>query len=59
MNLFPLLVINSFTILENSLEITGLKDNSLADLDNLPEPDELAEENIENMEQGWRVSGRY
>jgi type I restriction-modification system DNA methylase subunit len=29
-----------------------LKDKSLADLDNLPEPDELAEETIENIEAG-------
>ncbi len=27
-----------------------LKDKSLTDLDNLPEPDELAEEIIENLE---------
>ena len=29
-----------------------LKDKSLTDLDNLPEPDELAEEIIENLEAG-------
>jgi type I restriction enzyme M protein len=29
-----------------------LKDKSLTDLDNLPEPDELAEEIIESLEAG-------
>jgi len=29
-----------------------LKDKSLADLDNLPEPDELAGEIIDNLEAG-------
>ena len=29
-----------------------LKDKSFTDLDNLPEPDELAEEIIENLEAG-------
>lgn len=29
-----------------------MKDKSLADLDNLPEPDELALEIIENLEAG-------
>ncbi len=29
-----------------------LKDKSLTDLDNLPEPDELAEEIIKNLEAG-------
>ena len=29
-----------------------LKDKSLTDLDNLPEPEELAEEIIENIEAG-------
>jgi len=29
-----------------------LKDKSLADLDNLPDPDVLAEEIIENLEAG-------
>lgn len=33
-------------------DITGLKDKSLADLDNLPDPDELAEDIIENLEAG-------
>ena len=32
------------------LDITWLKDKSLADLDNLPDPDELAEEIVENLE---------
>ena len=33
-----------------SLDVFWLKDKSLTDLDNLPEPDELAEEIIENLE---------
>ena len=37
---------------KTSLDIFWLKDKSLADLDNLPEPDVLAEEIIENMEAG-------
>ncbi|WP_328515328.1 HsdM family class I SAM-dependent methyltransferase [Marinobacterium marinum] len=37
-----------------SLDIFWLKDQSLTDLDNLPEPDELAEEIIENLEAGLR-----
>jgi type I restriction enzyme M protein len=32
------------------LDITWLKDTSLADLDNLPDPDVLAIEIMENME---------
>jgi type I restriction enzyme M protein len=35
---------------KTSLDITWLKDKSLADLDNLPDPDELAEEIAENLE---------
>jgi type I restriction enzyme M protein len=35
-----------------SLDIFWLKDKSLTDLDNLPEPDDLAEEIIENLESG-------
>lgn len=35
---------------KTSLDITWLKDKSLADLDNLPDPDELAEEIVENLE---------
>ena len=35
-----------------SLEVFWLKDKSLTDLDNLPEPEELAEEIIENIEAG-------
>ena len=35
-----------------SLDLFWLKDKSLTDLDNLPEPDELAEEIIENIEAG-------
>jgi type I restriction enzyme M protein len=34
---------------KTSLDITWLKDKSLADLDNLPEPDELVEEIVENL----------
>lgn len=37
---------------KNSLDVFWLKDKSLTDLDNLPEPDELAEEIIENIEAG-------
>ena len=35
---------------KTSLDIFWLKDKSLTDLDNLPEPDDLAEEIIENLE---------
>jgi type I restriction enzyme M protein len=37
---------------KTSLDVFWLKDKSLTDLDNLPEPDELAEEVIENLEAG-------
>jgi type I restriction enzyme M protein len=37
-----------------SLDLFWLKDKSLTDLDNLPEPDELAEEIIENLEAGLK-----
>jgi type I restriction enzyme M protein len=37
---------------KTSLDITWLKDKSLADLDNLPDPDVLAEEIIENLAAG-------
>lgn len=37
---------------KTSLDIFWLKDRSLADLDNLPEPDELAGEILENLEAG-------
>jgi len=37
---------------KTSLDIFWLKDRSLTDLDNLPEPDELVEEIIENLEAG-------
>lgn len=37
---------------KTSLDILWLKDKSLADLDNLPEPDILANEIIENIEAG-------
>jgi type I restriction enzyme M protein len=40
---------------KTSLDITWLKDKSLADLDNLPDPDVLAEVIIENLEAGWQV----
>jgi len=35
---------------KTSLDIFWIKDKSLADLDNLPEPDELAEDIIENLQ---------
>ncbi len=37
---------------KTSLEIFCLKDKSLADLDNLPDPDILALDIIENLEAG-------
>jgi type I restriction enzyme M protein len=37
---------------KTSLDIFWLKDKSLSDMDNLPEPDELATEIIENLEAG-------
>ena len=37
---------------KTSLDIFWLKDKSLADLDNLPEPDDLASEIIDNVEAG-------
>lgn len=37
---------------KTSLDSFWLKDKSLADLDNLPEPDVLTEEIIENLEAG-------
>jgi type I restriction enzyme M protein len=37
---------------KTSLDITWIKDKSLADLDNLPDPDVLAMEIIENLEAG-------
>lgn len=37
---------------KTSLDVFWLRDKSLTDLDNLPEPDELAEEIIENLEAG-------
>ena len=37
---------------KTSLDITWLKDKSLADLDNLPDPDVLATEIVENLEAG-------
>ena len=37
---------------KTSLDIFWLKDKSLTDLDNLPGPDDLAEEIIENLEAG-------
>ena len=37
---------------KTSLDIFWLKDKSLADLDNLPEPEVLAEEIIQNLEAG-------
>jgi len=37
---------------KSSLDVFWLKDKSLTDLDDLPEPDDLAEEIIENLEAG-------
>lgn len=37
---------------KTSLDITWLKDKSLADLDNLPDPDQLAQDIVENIEAG-------
>lgn len=37
---------------KTSLDITWLKDKSLADLDNLPNPDQLAQDIVENIEAG-------
>lgn len=37
---------------KTSLDITWLKDKSLADLDNLPDPDELALDIVDNLEAG-------
>jgi type I restriction enzyme M protein len=37
---------------KTSLDITWLKDKSLTDLDNLPDPDVLANDIIENLEAG-------
>jgi type I restriction enzyme M protein len=37
---------------KTSLDITWIKDKSLTDLDNLPDPDVLAEEIIENLQAG-------
>lgn len=35
---------------KTSLDLFWIKDKSLADLDNLPEPDELAADIIENLQ---------
>lgn len=37
---------------KTNLDIFWLKDKSLADLDNLPDPDVLAQEIVENLEAG-------
>jgi type I restriction enzyme M protein len=37
---------------KTSLDVFWLKDKSLTDFDNLPEPDDLAEDIIENLEAG-------
>ena len=42
---------------KTSLDITWLKDKSLADLDNLPDPDELALEIVENLESALESFG--
>ena len=48
------IVINNKSLLRSktSLDIFWIKDKSLADLDNLPEPDVIAAEIIENLEAG-------
>ena len=40
---------------KTNLDITWIKDESLADLDNLPEPDELAQNIIENLEEALSI----
>ena len=40
---------------KTSLDIFWLKDKSLTDLDNLPDPDVLATEIIENIEAGLEI----
>jgi hypothetical protein len=37
---------------KDQIEMFWLKDKSLADLDNLPDPDVLAQEIVENLEAG-------
>lgn len=37
---------------KTSLDISWIKDSSLIDLDNLPDPDDLADEIVENLEAG-------
>ena len=37
---------------KTSLDITWLKDDSLTDLDNLPDPEDLASDIIDNIEAG-------
>lgn len=37
---------------KTSLDVFWLKDKSLTDLDNLPEPNDLVEDIIENLEAG-------
>lgn len=37
---------------KTSLDISWIKDKSLADLDNLPDPDVLATEIVENLQAG-------
>ena len=37
---------------KTSLDITWIKDKSLADIDNLPDPDELAMDIVANLEAG-------
>ena len=45
---------------KTSLDVFWLKDKSLTDLDNLPEPDDLAEDIIENLEAGLNsFKGRF
>ena len=40
---------------KTNLDITWIKDESLADLENLPEPDELAKDIISNLEDALDI----
>ena len=40
---------------KTNLDIFWIKDKSLTDLDNLPEPDEIAAEIIENLEESVAI----
>ena len=40
---------------KTNLDITWIRDESLADLENLPEPDELAQSIVKNLEEALNV----